>query len=110
MEKTAKFFLSGHWSVVRSNYIQKVSTTSVTAMGKQAFRPVGKDAEVAVVARLSKEHLLRAAALGAHVVADSVGDRPTLAKAKKRFLADKAAHQQIRPVKSSRMFFRSLLG
>lgn len=61
--------------------------------GKQVFRPVGKDAEVAVVARLRKEHLLRAAALGANVAADGVGDRLTLAKAKERFLAEKAAHR-----------------
>jgi hypothetical protein len=61
--------------------------------GKQVFRPVGRDAEVAVVARMRKEHLLRAAALGANVVADGVGDRLTLAKAKERFLAEKAAHR-----------------
>jgi integrase/recombinase XerD len=61
--------------------------------GKQVFRPVGKDAEVAVVAKLRKEHLLRAAALGAKVVVDEGRDRLTLAKAKERFLAEKAAHR-----------------
>lgn len=62
--------------------------------GKQIFRPVGKDAEVAAVAKLRKEHLLRAAALGANVVADEGGNRLTIAKAKEHFLAEKAAHRR----------------
>jgi integrase/recombinase XerD len=64
-----------------------------TKGGKQVFEPVGADAHIAVVAKLRKEHLLQASALGANVVIDVEKNRLTLAKAIERFLMEKAAHR-----------------
>ena len=46
-----------------------------TKGGKQVFESVGADANTAVVAKLRKEHLLQAVALGANVDIDVEGNR-----------------------------------
>lgn len=64
-----------------------------TKRGKQVFEPVGADAHMAVVAKLRKEHLLQAAALGANVVMDVGDNRLALAKAVECILLENAAHR-----------------